>query len=491
LISLKRSKQPKTTLPDRDQAQEGGFIGKEACDAGAAFEFLIHPFQRVGGAHPFLVRARQGEHREALRQVFLQPRGELGGAGAVVDHDLLEALIGGGAAGAVKNAANGARHFSALIQTRDIGLGVLLEMKPAALPGHGGEDGGAGGLQAGVIVADNELDATETARQQAFEEVAPVDFRLAQRGTDAQERAFAGGADAQSDEDGAIEQLAVLPDFFVAGVQDEIGKGAEGALAPLLKFGVEALGAFAGVGGTDAGAAELFNDGGDAAGGDALDIHFGKGEFEGLFGAEAFLEGGGIERHVAADLGDVEGDGAEAGEEGFVFEAVGVAFAGVGAFVRLGLEGVGTLDAHGLVDEQAEALGQAIRAVFGDELQDGIQEIRLGAVGHVMFNVGCVLRHPNRKPAWPALDQFFARGASLPLRGSAALGSLRSPSLRLTPEGQGRREGRQFTERLLHRRQRQPSQRYQYQHSNRFHSRFPFIIQRIAVAGVADSLRRR
>jgi len=36
---------------------------------------------------------------------------------------------------------------------------------------------------------------------------------------------------------------------------------------------------------------------------------------------------------------------------------------------------------------------------------------------------------------WPTLDQFFAREASLPLRGSAALGSLRSPSLRLTPEG--------------------------------------------------------
>jgi len=36
---------------------------------------------------------------------------------------------------------------------------------------------------------------------------------------------------------------------------------------------------------------------------------------------------------------------------------------------------------------------------------------------------------------WPALDQFFARGAPLPLRGSAALGSLR-----LAPKGQGRRE---------------------------------------------------
>ena len=52
---------------------------------------------------------------------------------------------------------------------------------------------------------------------------------------------------------------------------------------------------------------------------------------------------------------------------------------------------------------------------------------------------------------WPTLDQFFARGASSPLRGSAARSSLRSPSLRLTPEGCSRREERQFTEAVLHR----------------------------------------
>ncbi len=67
-----------------------------------------------------------------------------------------------------------------------------------------------------------------------------------------------------------------------------------------------------------------------------------------------------------------------------------------------------------------------------------------------MFLCWMCLRHPNRKPAWPALDQFFARGAPSPLRGSAALGSLRSPSLRLTPEGPRRMEERQFTERNLH-----------------------------------------
>jgi hypothetical protein len=38
-----------------DQAQEGSFIGEEAGDAGAAFEFLVDPFQRVAGAQSGLV----------------------------------------------------------------------------------------------------------------------------------------------------------------------------------------------------------------------------------------------------------------------------------------------------------------------------------------------------------------------------------------------------------------------------------------------------
>ena len=49
------------------------------------------------------------------------------------------------------------------------------------------------------------------------------------------------------------------------------------------------------LGGADGAAAELFDDGGDFAGGDALDIHFGQGEFEGLLAADAFFQGAGIE----------------------------------------------------------------------------------------------------------------------------------------------------------------------------------------------------
>jgi hypothetical protein len=38
-----------------DQTQERGFIGEEAGDAGAAFEFLVDPFQGVAGAQAELL----------------------------------------------------------------------------------------------------------------------------------------------------------------------------------------------------------------------------------------------------------------------------------------------------------------------------------------------------------------------------------------------------------------------------------------------------
>ena len=62
-----------------------------------------------------------------------------------------------------------------------------------------------------------------------------------------------------------------------------------------------------------------------------------------------------------------------------------------------------------------------------------------------------VLVAPQHETRMARPRPVFARGAASPLRGSAALGSLRSPSLRLTPKGRSSREGKQFTERNLHR----------------------------------------
>ncbi len=91
---------------------------------------------------------------------------------------------------------------------------------------------------------------------------------------------------------------------------------------------------------------------------------------EGLFAADAFFQGAGVEAQVAAHLRDAELNGAEAGGQGLGFEAVGVALAGVGALVGLGLQGFGSLLLHGFVDQQADAFGHAVGAIFSEQLQD-------------------------------------------------------------------------------------------------------------------------
>jgi len=167
-----------------------------------------------------------------------------------------------------------------------------------------------------------------------------------------------------------------------------------------LEFGVEEFGARADLEELTLVPPEFFDNGGDFAGGDALDIHFSHGEFEGLLGADPFFQGAGIEGGFAPDLRHAEGDGADAAGEGLGFVAVGVTLAGVGAFVGLGLEDLMAFDAHRFVDEQADALGEAGVTLLGQELQDVVQEIRLGRVGHVWFWMLAVfVDTPNRKPS--------------------------------------------------------------------------------------------
>ena len=141
------------------------------------------------------------------------------------------------------------------------GLGVLLEVELAALPRDGGEDGGACGGKAGVGVANQELETVEATGLKGGQEVAPVDFGFAEGDTDTEDGAFALGVDVDGDEDGAVEDLAAVADFFVAGVEGAIGEGAEWALAPGMEFGVELGGAFADLGGADGVAAEFLDDG--------------------------------------------------------------------------------------------------------------------------------------------------------------------------------------------------------------------------------------
>lgn len=129
-------------------------------------------------------------------------------------------------------------------------------------------------------------------------------------------------------------------------------------------------------------AAELFNDGADFAGGDALDIHFGQGELQGLFTAQSLVQGAGIELDVTANLWDFELHFAHAGVDGFGFEPVGVSLARGSAFVGLGSKSFGSLADHRFIEEDTEAFEEAIEAGVVELLQDVVQEFRVVLVGH-------------------------------------------------------------------------------------------------------------
>ena len=374
----------------RDEAQEGSFVWKEAGDAGAAFEFFIDAFERVAGAQAALVLAREGESGKALREVFLHPGGEFWGGGGVGGDDFFEAGLGGEPIRAIEHGADGVGDGGALVQARHIGLGVLLEMELAALPGDAREHGLAGGPETFVVVTDEQGGGMKAALLEVGEKGPPMDLGFAEGDADAQNGAFAIGADAQGDEHGAIENLSSLTDLFIAGVHEDITARFERPGAPAFQFGVEPGGALADLGGADGLAAELFDDGRDLAGGNALNVHFGQGQFEGLFAADALLEGGGIEVQVATHLRDLKLDGTATRDEGFGFKAIGVAEPGVGAFIGVGLEGLGTLLAHGFIDEQPDAFGEAAGALVGEQLQNGVQKFRIALVGHVVIYVGCV-----------------------------------------------------------------------------------------------------
>ena len=213
-----------------------------------------------------------------------------------------------------------------------------------------------------------------------------MDLGFTEGDADAQDGAFTIGIDAQGDQDGAIQELAPVTDLFVAGIKHEVGKGRQGAGAPGLELDIKLGRALTDLGGADGVAAELLDDGGDFAGGDALDIHFGQGQHERLLAANALFQGAGIEVQAAPDLRDAELNGTDAGGEGLRFEAVGVALAGFGAFVGLGLQGLRAFLAHGFVDQEADAFGQAAGGTLvGQELQNGVQEFRISSAGRHGF----------------------------------------------------------------------------------------------------------
>lgn len=106
-----------------------------------------------------MVAGFEGENGEPFGKIMLHPIGEFWGGFGVGSDDFCEAAFGGGAVLSEEDAADVSGDFFAHVEAWDVGLGVLLKMKLAALPGDGGEDGATGGGEAIVVVGNEELEA--------------------------------------------------------------------------------------------------------------------------------------------------------------------------------------------------------------------------------------------------------------------------------------------------------------------------------------------
>ena len=63
-------------------------------------------------------------------------------------------------------------------------------------------------------------------------------------------------------------------------------------------------------------------------------------------------------------------------------------------------------DAHGFVDGEAEAFGKAVVALLGEELQDVVQEFRIGVVGHVVWWLDVFTDTPTGNHCGPLSTRF-------------------------------------------------------------------------------------
>ena len=71
-------------------------------------------------------------------------------------------------------------------------------------------------------------------------------------------------------------------------------------------------------------------------------------------------------------------------------------------------------DAHGFVDGEAEAFGKAVVALLGEELQDVVQEFRIGVMGHVVWWLDVFADTPTGNHCARSLTVFRARRVFTP-----------------------------------------------------------------------------
>ncbi len=211
----------------------------------------------------------------------------------------------------------------------------------------------------------------------------------------AEDGPLAGGGDADGGEYGTGHDGPAVPNFFVSGVEDQIGDLAEGPVPPGGQLFVEFGGSPTDLGGGDLEATEFLDDLRDLPGADALDVHLGDRQGHGPFAPHSPVEAFGVEGAallivVVAVLRDPQVHLADTSPKGLRLESVGVALTVGRSLMRLGLQSLLPLDLHGTVHDDGTGRGHGRRAMLDHDCRDGFKDNTFFLVGHRRFLLGVV-----------------------------------------------------------------------------------------------------
>lgn len=201
---------------------------------------LVESFAEIGGSQAFSYGLVESKDSEAFGEIGLHPCGKFRSRVRVFFHSKLESGLGGGKIFCVEDGANirSDGFFHALFW--HVSLGVLLEVKLAAVPRHTVIDGGNGGFETLVGITGDGRAGVQAAGFKRGKELAPVDFCLGEGDRDAQDGSMTVlQSNPDGCEHGAGAHDAIDANFFIACIKDEVSYGLDGTLSPRLQHVVE------------------------------------------------------------------------------------------------------------------------------------------------------------------------------------------------------------------------------------------------------------
>jgi hypothetical protein len=201
------------------------------------------------------------ENGEGLRDVRLEPGGELRSGFLVAGHHLAKPPLSLGRLIRLEDAADVARDLWPHGDLGSVGHRVSHKVELPRLPVRSGDNGLPGGLEPAVVLADDEFHTSHAAVDEALEEGSPERLVLGELYAAPKDAPLAVGADPAGREKGTRYDRLAVADFFVAGIEDQVGDLADRSVPPGTELLVELGRRPAHLGGGDVQPAELLDAG--------------------------------------------------------------------------------------------------------------------------------------------------------------------------------------------------------------------------------------